>query len=283
MPAPDKPKDQRQEDPPDDPAPARDTALSTSSIPRAARQLVNVPEPSSVVGIRVALSIQMILTLIVGPLFYPIVLGFSAMVGSTTADTRDLTMWFIFLTVVPASLHLLAAIQIGRARWGGKLVGWSMAVAGIQILIFLPFLFALPFLIVAAAPFIIALICEIVAFCRIANRKLIEAGSAPKRAALPEAIVVPTALAILVGLLVGNSAINNVENRHPAREFDSSQSDERLESALDPVLPVLAEVEGMPEPIREYSGDTPCSDGAGGTRNGRSTTTATTSRTARRR
>jgi len=80
---------------------------------------------------------------------------------------------------------------------------------------------------------------------------------------MPEMILVPTALAVLVGLLVGNNIVNNVENRHPAREFDSSESGERLDLALDPLLPVLAEVEGMPAPLRQGGGDTPCNDGAG--------------------
>ncbi|MEV3935592.1 hypothetical protein AB0K52_06400 [Glycomyces sp. NPDC049804] len=230
---------------------------------RIHERATSAPEQGSVGGIQAALYVESILTVVVGALIYPLAMAFSALGGSTTADIHGLTVGFICLTAIPTSLHLLAAIQIGRARWGGRLVVGSIAVAILQLLAFVPFLFALPFLFFAAAPFIIALIAVVAGFLSLANQGLIASGSDPKRPALPEMVMVPTVLVVLVALLVGNNIVNSVENRHPAREFDSSEVGERLDSALDPLLPVLAEVEGMPDPVRQRGSDTPCNDGAG--------------------
>jgi hypothetical protein len=66
---------------------------------------------------------------------------------------------------------------------------------------------------------------------------------------------------LLIVLVLANNVANDVENRHPTREFDSSESDERLSSALDPVLTALSEVEGMPDPVAHSSDESPCEDG----------------------
>jgi hypothetical protein len=84
-----------------------------------------------------------------------------------------------------------------------------------------------------------------------------------RRRIVPDLIVLVTGVGLLVSMIVVNNIVNDVENRHPAREFDASEAGERLDSALDPLLPVLAEVEGMPDPVREHSDEVACSDGAG--------------------
>lgn len=66
---------------------------------------------------------------------------------------------------------------------------------------------------------------------------------------------------LLIVLVRVNNEVNDVENRNPSREFDSSESDERLASAIDPLLSVLAEVEGMPDPVRHSSDESSCMDG----------------------
>lgn len=98
------------------------------------RQSPAVP-PRSHLGARVALVAQVLLNTAIGILGYPLATGFAVMVGYTTAQYHGLAQGFIFFTVLPSALHLLAACNIGSTRRGSIYLALSIAASAVQVLI----------------------------------------------------------------------------------------------------------------------------------------------------
>lgn len=214
-------------------------------------------ERGSVTGLRVALWWQLAVTVFGAPLVYPITLAFAAMSGYTTEDLHSFTAGYIAFIVLPSTMHLLAVIQVGRTVWGALYLTLSMFATGIQIVMLLPWF------VVPAAPFILALIIELVSLANRDTWARIGTGSSPRRSALPELIVIPLAIAVFAGLMVLNGKVHDVENRHPARDFNGSEAPAVLAEAIEEPRQVLEGIDGFPEGKADGIEDSPCNDGAG--------------------
>lgn len=220
-------------------------------------------QQASVASIRGALYFQAFVALVFAPVAYSLLLGLAALSGSEVAKIHGLTSGFITFIVVPSVLHLLAAMQVGRTRWGAALLALSIVATVIQIVMLLPY-FILP-----AVPFILALIIELASLRNKASRQRIETGTAPKYAALPELITLPLTVAVLAALMAWNDSTNDPAPAMPAepnssREFDAAEGWQRLETAVDDTLPALQGVEGfdgLGEERRTENTST-CDDGA---------------------
>ncbi|THV40880.1 hypothetical protein [Glycomyces buryatensis] len=236
--------------------------MPPSAAPERASS-ISVVDRGSVAGIRGALYFQAAVALAFAPIAYQVLLGLSALSGSDAADIHGLASGFIAFVVIPTALHLWAAIQVGRSSWGGALLVVSVLATVVQILMLLPY-FVLP-----AVPFIVALIIELVSLANQDTRRRIESGSAPKFAGLPELIVLPLAIAVFAGLMAWNGNVNDAtpampETPNPTREFDASEGRQRLEEVVDETLPAFQEVdgfEGLGEE-RRMENASGCEDGA---------------------
>jgi hypothetical protein len=142
---------------------------------------------------------------------------------------------FILFVGLPALFQILAAIQVGRARYGGLYLGLAVLGTGVQALILL---LSVP---AAAIPFVGVLIIEIVLLLRPTARPRIGAGSNPKRSWLPDVVGLPVGLAMVAGLMAWNHVAFDPDNRHPHRDFDSSEAGSRIEDAIESTLPVFSE------------------------------------------
>ncbi|WP_112135670.1 hypothetical protein [Glycomyces dulcitolivorans] len=207
---------------------------------------LTVDTPSTATGRRPLLGLRIVLTLqlaylVVGAIWlYPLLLELDGMSGDfSTADANAMTAGYVWLVVPQAAVHLLAAIQIGRTKWGGLLLILSLAATTFQIVKLMPW-------IVIAAPFALALLLELALLVRTATRDRIRTGGEPKRALVPELVVVPVAAAIIATLLVWNGQVNDPDNRHPERSFDGAEAPALLEEAIAEPLAVLQGVEGFP-------------------------------------
>jgi hypothetical protein len=197
------------------------------------------PPPRAILGLRVVLALQFAILSLGAIWVYALLLDLEGMsFGFGTADAYAMTAEYIWLVVPQAAVHLLAAVQIGRTRWGALLLVASMAGSVIQIVKLMPFV---PF----AAPFIIALFLELAFLAKESTRERIRTGGTPRRAYLPELIVVPAAAAVIVSLLVWNGQVNDVDNRHPERTFDGSEAPGLLEEAIVDPLAAVEGVEGF--------------------------------------
>ncbi|MFG3341259.1 hypothetical protein [Glycomyces sp. NPDC048151] len=210
--------------------------------------------PRSLFALRAVLAIQLAV-LVAGALWlYPVLMDLHAMsYDFSTADARAATARYIWLVVPQAAVHLLAAVQIGRTRWGGPLLLVSMAATAVQIAMLMPF-------VLIAAPFILALILELVISVRPATREAIRAGGSPRRPFLPELAVLPAAAAVTAVLLVWNAQVNDPENRHPEREFNASEAPALLEAAIADPLTALEGVEGFPAADDHLADSIACDD-----------------------
>jgi hypothetical protein len=215
-------------------------------------------ERGSVLGLRAALWFQLIIMALTAPWAYTIALGFTAMAGYTTEDVNSFTSRFIAFVILPLTVHLLAAIQVGRAAWGVLYLMLSMFATVVQIVVLLPWF------IVPAVPFVIALVIELASLADKDTRARVEVGSSPRWSVLPELILIPLAIAAIVGLAAWNGNVNDIENRHPARNFDGSEAPAVLTEAIEEPRRVIEAIDGFPE--AEAHGDvddSPCGDGAG--------------------
>lgn len=215
--------------------------------------------PRSYLGARISLVLQVLINTAIGLLGYPLVVGFAVMAGYSTAQYHDLTQGFIFFTVLPSALHLLAVFNIGITRRGSGYLGLSITASIVQVVT----------LVAVWGPYGLCIAPVIGGLAALAVVNGRPGDDSARIAALPfsrarviaDVAVTVLSVLLLIALVLANNAANDVENRHPAREFDSSESDERLSSALDPVLATLAEVEGMPDPVENSGDESPCEDG----------------------
>lgn len=248
-------------DRPEDSTPVRPSQKPvTEEAPATPESRRPVPAlPRSYLGARVALVSQVLLNAAIGLLGYPLVVGFAVMAGYSTAQYYSMAQGFIFFTVLPSALHLLAAFNIGCTRRGSAFLGLSVAASAVQVIT----------LVASWGPYgwcIAPVIGGLAVFAVVGGRAKDDAA---RIAALPrslwraitDVVIAVVSVLLLIALIHVNNVANDVENRNPPREFDSSESDERLASALDPLLAVLAEVEGMPDPVRHFGDESACEDG----------------------
>lgn len=262
------PNSGRPEDQLPDGQPDQSPSDPTSRTGNDARRLPSISsDPAigrgSVAGIRGALYFQAVLALAFAPLAYQVLLGLSALSGFEAAELHGVGSGFITFVIVPSALHLLAAIQVGRTRWGAALLALSIMATVIQIVMLLPY-FILP-----AVPFILALIIELISLRNKGSRQRIETGTAPKYAALPELIALPLTIAVMAALMAWNDSTNDPApampaEPNPSREFDAAKGWQRLESAVDDTLPALQGVEGFDGlgEERRTENTSKCDDGA---------------------
>jgi hypothetical protein len=222
-------------------------------------EVAHAPAPPSFAPARTVLVVQAALSGAGTALAYPFVLAFSAMTGITTAGVHSMTMWFIVFATVPVVFHILAAVNLGITARGRIYLWLSVLASAVQVAILLAWgVYSLCLVI----PIALCAILAVVNTNRLTQLAYLDRAKNTRRP-LPDLITFAAGTALLITLTIVNNNVNNVENRHPAREFDSGESSERLESALDPLVEVLAGVEGMPGPVREHSDDSACGDGAG--------------------
>ncbi|WP_030144740.1 hypothetical protein [Glycomyces sp. NRRL B-16210] len=229
--------------------------MTTESQPEPA------PAPPSFAAGRAMLVVQSVVALLSIVTVYPLLLVFAAMAGYTTARLHAFTLGFIVVAVLPAAVHALAAVNLGATRRGQVYVLLSLIVSAVQVVVVLVYAgryglcLMLPIALLATGTAVGSFGTERNAYVR-------DLGPARRRAAA-DLTVLAAAAALVASLVLVNDRVHDVDNRHPAREFDAGEASERLDSALDPLLAVLAEVEGMPDPLRDYSDADMCNDGTG--------------------
>lgn len=240
-------------------------AFDDSADPKGRNVTTDIqPEPASPPSFaagRAMLVVQAAVSTLGIVTVYPLLLGFAAMAGYTTARLHALALGFILFAVLPAAVHALAAVNLGITRRGNAYVALSLVASAVQVVVILVFggtyglCFMLP----------IALLATGAAVGSFGTARIARLRDLPpsRRRIGADLIVLASAAALLVALVLVNDRVNDVDNRHPAREFDAAEASERLDSALDPLLAVLADVEGMPAPLSESSGADMCNDGAG--------------------
>jgi hypothetical protein len=210
---------------------------------------------------RAALIAQVLISGAGSVLAYPMSLALMALAGYTTAQIHGSTQVLILFAGFPGFFHVLAAMQLGRVARGRTYFGISVAASVVQV-VTLFFTFGV-YSLCLVAPMAICVIAATVNVVKaVGDDDPAKLAGWPVRAKV-DLIVSAVGTAVLIGLLVLNNTVNSVEHRHPAREFEAGEADARLDSALGPVLEVLAEVEGMPDPVRMHSDEVPCNDGAG--------------------
>lgn len=219
------------------------------------------PAPPSFRAARAMLAAQAVVSTLGVGLAYLLLLAFSAMAGSTTAEIHTLTLVVILVGAIPVVVHVLAAVNLGVTGRGSVYLVLSFIASGVQVVAAL----------LVAGAYGLCLVALVLAFAagtafgaldeerRDYLRSIHEEGGRPLR----DLIVFAAVVALSVSLVMVNDRVNDVENRHSTRDFDYRESDERLASALDPLLAALAEVEGFPEPLSDRSESDMCNDGAG--------------------
>ncbi|MDA1362671.1 hypothetical protein O1R50_23820 [Glycomyces luteolus] len=216
------------------------------------------PGQASYPGAKVALWAQVPILIFIGTAGYQLTVGFAVMSGYSTAQYHQLAQGFILFTVLPGALHMLAAVNIGATHRGMAYLALSTLAAAVQTIV-LATAWA-PYGWCIAAP--IAGLSAYALFSTLRKREDSPAGlERPwhRRLAFDGAVIVLT-VALLITLTGANNRANDAEHPFPASEFDSSEASDRLADALDPLLAVLAGVEGLPEPVAT-SDSAACLDG----------------------
>ncbi|MEU6857936.1 hypothetical protein AB0B28_03525 [Glycomyces sp. NPDC046736] len=202
--------------------------------------------------------VQIMVNAGIGFVGLPVATGLGAMSGYATAQYHSMTLGFIILTVIPSALQLLAACNIGITARGSVYLALAVAASAVQVLVAI--LWGPLGWCVAVVIVVLAIVAAVNGRAR-EDKARIAARPRSRGRVVADIVIAVASTILLIALIVLNDQTNDLDNRRPAREFDSSEASERLDGALAPILAALAEVEGMPDPRRDFGGEQACMDG----------------------